>query len=326
MFETQQIPKTMHAAAIDAVGNPEEVVHTEEVPVPRLGLREVLIQVEVAGVGVWDPELVRGETEDVPRNGFPRVFGSDGSGTVVACGKRVTRVALGDRVYGWGLGNRKGGFFAEYVALSEDDVARIPTGLTVAEAGALAVCGITALEGLELLKLRPGDSLIIIGASGGNGHLAVQLAKRLGLRVFALASGRDGVELVRRLGADDAVDGKTSDSAIIARGFAPEGFDGALVFAGRDDGWQELLSQVRKGGRIAWPHGVEPEPGPQPGVKVKGYDGIKTPKAFQRLNALISEGPFHVELSRVFLLDEAAQALREVSRHHVGKLALQVHH
>jgi len=315
----------MKAAAFEQFGGPE-VIRTQALPTPQPSPREVLIEVKTAGVGVWEPSLMRGEWGD-GQAGFPRVLGSDGAGIVVAAGDKVKGFKPGDRVYGWGFDSKKGGFFAEYIALAEDKVARIPDSLTFDQAGALAVDGITALEGLEELKVDEGGSIIIIGASGGVGHLALQLARRMGLHVLAVASGDDGVSLCRRLGCDAVVNGKQDDVEKAARELRPDGYDGALVLAGRDDGWTGVLELVQRRGRIVYPIGVEPEPKAPSGLKVKTYDGIPTPKMFERLNALIERDagiPFHVEVSRSYPLEEASQAMREVEQHHVGKIELRV--
>lgn len=316
-----EIPSEMRAAAIDHFG-PPDVVHTEILPVPRPGRHEILVKVANAGVGTWDPDLVDGSFQDMKPH-FPRVIGSDGAGTVVAVGPGVTRFAEGDRVYGWGLGNPKGGFFAEFAAIREHDAAPIPENLSFDEAGGLAVCGITALQGLEELDLSAGDPLIIFGASGGVGHVALQLAEILGLRVFAVASKEDGVDLVHRLGADRAAEGHSRALVKQLREFAPDGFAGALVLAG-GKGWKKELELVREGGVVAWPNGVEPVPAAPRGVDRRAFDGEGSPSAFERLNELISRGPFHIELSRKYRLDEAAQALRDVQRHHIGKLAIEI--
>jgi NADPH:quinone reductase-like Zn-dependent oxidoreductase len=176
---------------------------------------------------------------------------------------------------------------------------------------------------LELLKLTPGEGLLIFGASGGIGHLALQLAKRMEVRVFAVASGHDGVELVHRLGADEAVDGKHGALADALRRFAPGGVDAALVLA-NGKGLSTALAQVKEGGRLAYPNGVEPVPEAPQGVSASAYDGVSSPDAFERLNALISKGPFHVEV-RYYALEHAAQAHRDVGKHHLGKLALRMH-
>jgi NADPH2:quinone reductase len=313
------IPQTMKAAAIDRFGGPE-VIHTEALPVPSPSANEVLIQIDVSGVGVWDPYVREGELDLGQK--FPQVMGNDGAGTIVARGKNVKRFDVGDRVYAYSM---KGGFYAEYVAVDQDNVAPIPRGLGLDEAGALGADGITALCGLEEeLELGRGDTLMIFGASGGIGHLAVQLAKRIGAKVLAVASERDGVELVERLGADVAVDGRREDLLAAARAFAPDGIDAALVLTG-GDGFAQALGAMKKGGRVAYPNGVEPEPRVPAGVKASAYDGTPTPAKFERLNSLIGPAPFHVELGRVYSLDEAERAHREIGQHHLGKLALRVH-
>ena len=163
---------------------------------------------------------------------------------------------------------------------------------------------------------------MILGASGGVGHLAVQLAERLGAKVFAVASGADGLELVRRLGADEAVDGRIADVAASAHAFAPEGLDAALVLGGADR--VAALALVREGGRIAYPNGVEPAPEAISEVTLVAFDGHSGHEALDWLNQLIALAPFHVEVSREYPLDAATDAMRDVTRHHVGKLALAV--
>jgi len=314
------IPDKMKAAAIDRFGGPE-VIHTRSLPVPKPGPQEVLLRLDTAGIGVWDPFAREGEMS-LGASQFPRVIGNDGAGTVVATGERVTRFRVGERVYAYSM---EGGFYAEYVAVNEDNVAPIPPGLDPEEAGALGADGVTALRGLDdELALRAGETLMIFGASGGIGHIAVQLAKRMGAQVLAIASGADGVELVLRLGADAAVDGRRDDAAAAARAFAPDGLDAALVLVS-GAGLPAALHAVRPGGRVAYPNGVEPEPRVPDGIESHAYDGTPGPEVFDRLNRLIGADRFHVELGRVYRLEEAAAAHREIDKHHLGKLALRVH-
>ncbi len=313
------LPATMKAAVLDRFGGPDEF-HVDFLPVPKPKPGEVLIQLDVAGVGVWDPDIREGEFKPgKPR--FPYVIGNDGSGTVAAVGKSVSRFKVGDRVYAYTMAV---GFYAEYVAVDEDYVASIPSGLNAAEAGALGADGITALRGLEdQLQLHSGQRLLIYGASGGIGHLAVQLAKRIGAAVLGVASGADGVDLVQRLGADHAVDGHHDDIAAAIRAFAPDGLDAALVLVnGRE--LDDALALVKQGGRVAYPNGVEPEPKAPEGVTLLAYNGDPDRQAFDRLNALIGTDPFHVELGRTYPLEEAARAHRELSEHYLGKLALRL--
>lgn len=314
------VPTRMKAAVVDHFGGPE-VLHTETLPVPKPGEHEILLRVDTAGIGVWDPWVRQGGFDDGSTR-FPYVMGNDGAGVVVAVGPKVRRLHVGDRAYGYRM---EGGFYAEYAKLEESRAAQIPKGVDLEEAGALGADGITALRGLDdQLRLRSGQSLVIIGASGGIGHMAVQLAKRIGARVLAVASRSDGVKLVKKLGADVAIDGRREDVAKAARKFAPEGLEAALVLAGGDD-VNEALGAVKKGGRIAYPNGVEPEPRAPKGVKLLAYDGTPSTEAFDRLNRLIGDAPFHVELGKVYELDEAGQAHRDIGKHHLGKFALRIH-
>jgi NADPH:quinone reductase-like Zn-dependent oxidoreductase len=309
----------MKAAAFDRFGGPE-VIHTRSLPVPKPGRYDVLIRLGTAGIGVWDPFFREGE---IPTRAsrFPRVIGNDGAGTVVAVGDRVTRFRVGERVYAYSM---DGGFYAEYVAVNEDNVAPIPPGVNHDEAGALGADGVTALRGLEdELQLSRGETLMIFGASGGIGHIAVQLAKRIGAKVLAIASGPDGVDLVRRLGADAAADGHRDDVAAAASAFAPDGVDAALVLTD-GKGLAQALHAVRLGGRVAYPNGVEPEPSVPSGIESHAYDGTPDLDVFNRLNRLIGSKRFHVELGRVYRLEDAETAHREIGRHHLGKLAFRV--
>jgi NADPH:quinone reductase-like Zn-dependent oxidoreductase len=253
---------------------------------------------------------------------FPQVIGSDGSGTVVAAGAKVRRFKVGDRVYAYAMDNPKGGFYAEYAAVPEDAAGLVPAGLSLDEAGGLAACGLTALAGLDTLKIEKDAAVLILGASGGVGHVALQLVKRRGGRVLAVASGPDGVALAERLGADRAVNGKAAGVGKAAREFTPGGFEAALVFA-NSARLAEVLKLVRKGGTIAYPEGVEPEPRSSAGVRVRSFNGPSDPESFDRLNGLIAAGPFRVEVSRSYRLEDLAQAHRDVLKHHLGKLIVK---
>src|SRR5437764_14152686 len=264
---------TMRAAALDRFGG-VETIQMKTIPVPEPGPDEVLLRVESAGVGVWDPYEREGEFAKMfgtkPR--FPYVLGSDGAGTVAAVGEQVHRFKEGDRAYALALTNPKGGFYAEYAAVKADNASPIPKKLTVEQAGVMPSDALTALRGLdEILQLKPGETVLVFGAGGGIGHLAVQLAKRMGARVLAVASGEDGVALVKRLGADIVVNGRKDDVEAAARAFAPGGLDAALITAGGEAA-DRALRAMNKNGRVAHPNGVMPAPKPPSSVKVQSYD------------------------------------------------------
>lgn len=319
------IPTTMKAAAINRFGGAEQI-SLRELPVPRLDADEILIRVKSAGVGVWDRMEREGKFAEMmkvqPR--FPYVLGSDGAGTVAAVGAKARGFKLNDRVYAFGFMNPKGGFYAEYAAVKADNASHLPQKLALEPAGALAVDAITALRGLDdSLGLKSNESVVIFGASGGVGHMAVQLAKRMGARVLAVASGADGVELVNRLGADTSVEGKQGNVAAAVCSFAPGGVDAVLVTAnGR--GLDDVLAAVRDGGRIAYPNGVQPQPKVRSGIAAKAYDGIPDRAALDKLNRLIEAGPFEIHVARTFALNQAADAHLALEQHFLGKLALLV--
>ena len=326
MAQTSQAKaQTMQAVALDKFGGPE-ALKIQNLPIPQIEAQEVLIRVEAAGVGAWDPFEREGRFVEImgTKPTFPYVLGTDGAGTIAAIGKDVNRFKEGDRVYAAELGNPKGGFYAQYVAVKADNTSLIPGHLSVEQAAVLPTDGLTALTGLEkVLGLRAGESLMVVGASGGIGHLAIQLAKRLGADVFAVASGDDGAQLAKELGADSAVDGRGDNVLIAAKEFAPNGIDAALVTAGGEK-TDEALSAIRQGGRIAYPHGVMPEPTARDGVAVEAYDGENSPALIDRLNALIDSGPFEVHVDRTFPLAEASQAHKALTEHHLGKIALRI--
>jgi NADPH:quinone reductase-like Zn-dependent oxidoreductase len=315
---------TMQAMAIDMFGGPETLaLHT--LPIPELGPNDVLIQIEVAGVGEWDTfERAGGYAQMLGIEPvFPYVLGSEGAGSVAALGEQVSQFKPGDQVYALGFLNPKGGFYAEYVAVDAGLVSRVPNNVSLEQAGVMGGVGITALRGLDTLAIKPGESLLIVGASGGVGHMAVQLAKRMGARVLAVASGNDGLELAKRLGADIAIDGRRDDVLAAARAFAPAGVDAVLLTAGGEVAEQALLA-LRNGGRAAYPNGVQPEPQARPGILLNDYNGDPDPEIIKRLNALIDAGPFTAHIARTFPLSQAADAHHALIEHYLGKLALRV--
>ncbi|WP_199327216.1 NADP-dependent oxidoreductase [Nostoc sp. FACHB-888] len=317
----QNTPQQMKVMAVDEFGHADKLtLHT--LPLPTVDAGEVLIRIKIAGVGIWDEmeregELVYNEVH------FPRVLGGECAGTIVAIGDGVERFAVGDRVYAQSFMNDKGGSYAEYVVVSSETVAPMPDGLDMLMAGGLPIAGVTALSNLQVSGTGNKTKLMLWGASGGVGHVALQLAKRMGANVFALASGADGVALVKQLGADEAVDGHSDNVVQRACAFAPDGFDVALVLVGGDT-VQSTLSLVRQGGIITFPNGVMPEPKAPDGVELKKANGFANPTLLDQLNRLIGIGEFQVHIAQTFGLEEAAQAQSAMKQHYLGKIVLRV--
>lgn len=318
-----RIPQIMPAAAIDHFGGPE-VLTEHIVPVPKIDATGVLIALDTAGVGRWDADIRAGWFPGrKPR--FPLVLGTDGSGVVAEVGTRVRRLKVGDKVYSYSWANPKGGFYAEYVAVASDKVAHIPAHLDLEHAGAIATTGLTALQGIDnALAIKRGETIIIHGASGGVGTLAIQFAKLRGARVLATASGLDGLELVRDMGADTAVDARHQDIVEVARSFAPEGVDAILALAGGDE-LEHAIDTLRPGGRLAYPNGIEPEPKKRPGMKFIPYDGVAGVHEFRRLNIAVEAAKLKVPIAEAFPLVKADKAHERLAEGHVlGKIVLRI--
>ena len=208
----------MKAWTYDRYGSPD-VLRLEDVPVPAAEGADVVVRVRAAAVNPADHHMLRGDPYLIrldrglrrPRR-VPAVIGSDVAGVVEAVGPDVTRFAVGDEVYG----ETGGGACAELVRVRQDVLARKPERLSFEQAAAVPLAGLTALQFLrDHGRVRAGQHVLVNGASGGVGHLAVQLAVAMGAEVTGVCSGRN-VEMVRRLGASTVVDYTAED--VVARG------------------------------------------------------------------------------------------------------------
>jgi len=313
----------MKAAAVDRFGPPSALT-LHEVPVPRPGPHEVLIAIDTAGIGTWDASIRDGSWRKPGRPRFPLVPGVDGAGIVVAKGARVRRVHLGDRVYAYEFGNRHGGFYAEFAAARAEHVSRVPKGIALRDAGAAATTALTALQGIDALQLRAGQTVLIFGASGAVGTMAVQLAVQRGAEVIATASGAAPARLVRRLGAHRVIDARRSESIDQLRKYAPDGLDGVLALAGGNE-LERCLDFIRPKGHVVHPNGVEPVPQKRPTFSLRAYDAIANPHEFEKLNRHFRVGKIRVPIAASYPLGKAAQAHRRLDREHVlGRMVLRV--
>jgi NADPH:quinone reductase-like Zn-dependent oxidoreductase len=166
--------------------------------------------------------------------------------------------------------------------------------------------------------------VLVFGASGAVGTLAIQFARRRGARVIAAASGRDGTALVKRLGADAAFDARREDAPRRLRALAPGGIDAALALAGGEV-LEACLDQLRPGGRVAYPNGVEPEPRRRPKVRMKSYDAAVGPAELARLEKATEEAHLRVPIAASFPLAKASKAHARLEKGHVlGRIVLDI--
>lgn len=315
-------PTTMLAAAIDHGGGPE-VLSIHRLPVPKLQAGQVLIKVHAAGVGVWNAGQRQHPAESAR---YPLVLGTDGAGVVAAIGPNVSGFKVGDRVYGVADGMASG-FYAQYVVTRADEIAHIPKGIALTEAGVLAVSGLSALQGIDdMLHLKAGDTLIIHGASGAVGTLAVQFAKQRRVKVLATVTDDAGAELVTSLGADAVVNGKTGDIVAAAKRFAPDGVDAVLGLAG-GDALERCIDGLRhdRRGRVAYLYGIAPVPQPRLGIEMTLYSYIPGRREFARLNTAVESTYLRIPIAAQYPLSGAAAAhQRLMAGHLLGKIVLVV--
>lgn len=209
---TTAAPDTMRAIVQNSYGG-VETWRTGEIAVPQIADKQVLVKIAAAGLdrGTWhvmtgQPYLGR-LAFGIRKPKYP-VPGRDLAGTVVAVGSSVTRFVVGDAVFGIGIGS-----FSEYAAASEDKLARIPANLTSEQAAVVPISGLTAIHALrDAGRLQKDQEVLVVGASGGVGSFAVQLAKAFGANVTGVCR-TDKVEFVRTLGADRVVDYTQNDFA-----------------------------------------------------------------------------------------------------------------
>jgi NADPH:quinone reductase len=291
--------------------------------VPRLRADEVLIAIHTAGVAGWDVDIRR-HPQSIKNSRFPLVLGTDGSGVIAALGAHVRGFRVGQSVYSYSWDNPQGGFYAEYVAVPAERVGHVPGGLTLTQAGAIGTNALTAVQGIDdALHIAAGQTLLIHGAAGGVGTLAVQFAKLRGAKILATVSGADEIAVVKQLGADAVVDGRHGDILAAARAFAPTGVDAVLGLAG-GDALEHCIDAVKPGGRVAYPSGVR-VPKPRQGISIIRYDAIPGPKEFERLNTAIVAAKLQVPIAAEFPLAAAADAQRRVEAGHVvGKVVLRI--
>jgi len=207
----------MKAFIVDRYGS-KTAMRAGDVPEPVLRDDEVLVEVHAAGVNLLDSKIKGGEFKLILPYRLPLVLGHDVAGVVVGVGSRVRRFTPGDEVYARPADHRIGAF-AERIAMNESDVAYKPKSLTMEEAASIPLVALTAWQALvDTATLSQGQKVLIHAGSGGVGTIAIQLAKHLGATVATTTSAAN-VALVKRLGADVAIDYRTEDFADALRDY-----------------------------------------------------------------------------------------------------------
>ncbi|HEX6355653.1 NADP-dependent oxidoreductase [Actinophytocola sp.] len=304
----------MHAATLDSVPAGPAVGEVEN-PRPEAG--ELLVRVASASVNGFDVATAAGYLQGMMEHRFPLVVGKDFAGTVEAVGEGVEGFAVGDAVFGVVMKPFLGtGSLAEYVTVSAAyGVTHIPAGLSVRDAGALGLAGTAALDTLNAVDPDKDETVLISGATGGVGTLAVQLAVARGARVIATA--RPGAEAEFVTGLTDAqvhVVDFAGDLAAQVRALAPNGVDAVLHLAGDHT---QLAGLLRPGGRFATLLGVTPE-----GVTASSVMANPTPQTLAQLAADAASGALRVPVTATYALAQVGEAFAAFGAGTLGKVAI----
>lgn len=303
----------MRAAAIAEFGE-ADLLQVHRTPVPVIAANEVLVRVAVAGVQLTDAAIRGGWTPPGATIEFPQILGNEFSGTIVEIGGAVDGLAVGDEV----LGFRVLECYAEYVNVPADQVVAKPVGVDWLTAGTLSASGQTAHTALQRLEARPGETLLVHGAAGGVGTVAVQLAHRRRLHVIGTGS-IENQDYIRSLGAIPVVYGQGELDRLSAA--APAGIDLALDAAGHNNLALavEVVSDRQRVGTIV-----------EPGLAAElGCQWITSDRSKNRLTELASmaaDGQLQITIRSIYSLEAASRAHRDVERGHGrGKVALRIH-
>jgi NADPH:quinone reductase-like Zn-dependent oxidoreductase len=289
-----------------------------EVPTPKPAAGEVLVRVRASSLNGFDTAVAAGYLTGMMEHRFPVVLGKDFAGEVVEVGEGVTRFAEGDHVFGVVTKAFLGdGGFGEYVTVPEQiGITALPDGVDVAVAGVLGLAGTAAVDAIDAVAPQAGETVLISGATGGVGAIAIQYAAAAGAKVIATARPGAEADFVRGLGASEVVD-HTGDLSAQVRAIAPEGVDVVVHLAGDGGVLAGLLTEK---GRLASTLGLGPDQHPA----ATAVMATPTSDTLDRLAADTAAGRISVPVSRTYALAEVPGAFGDFAGGTVGKLAITI--
>ena len=308
----------MRAFSLDGSDTPPAL---RDLPAPVPADGEVLVRVQASSVNPVDNAIAAGMLNGMFEHDFPVVLGRDFAGVVEEAGPGAT-LAAGADVFGFVLHADPAvgkGTWAELITVPEARVASRPAGVELAAAGATPLAGITALYAVDALGLQPEESVLIVGATGGVGSLAAQLASLAGAEVIAPGFAEDE-DYLRGLGVAEVVE-RDGDVAAAVRAIHPDGVDAVIdLISYTPDAFGVYAAALKPDGRASSPvGGVEAGPGRFPVM------AQPDPAALDRLAALLDAGSLRVPIQRSYGLEEAGEALAALPATHTqGKLAVSL--
>jgi NADPH:quinone reductase-like Zn-dependent oxidoreductase len=310
----------MKAFVLDRLDAPTRV--RDDLPEPTPGEYALLVRVIASSVNPVDAAIAAGMLGTLADYEFPVVLGRDFAGTVEQTGAGVTRYAPGDEVYGFVPHVNPAvhdGSWSELIVVPEDRfVARKPTRVTFEAAGAAPLAGVTALLCIDALKVAQGDVVLVVGATGGVGSIAVQLAAHAGATVIAPGLPHD-YSYLQDLGVAEPVDRDGDVAQTLRARFGGVSAILDLVSRSRQE-FNAHLAALRPGGRGVSPLGAD---GEQPGRS--NVMAAPTPENLRRLGQLLCEENIRIPVQRTYKLEQAAQALQAIiTAHKQGKLAISI--
>jgi NADPH2:quinone reductase len=293
----------------------------DDLPAPAPAEKEILVRVHASSINPVDASIASGMlAQHGVEYEYPVTLGRDYAGVVEQVGSGVSGYQPGDEVFGFLLHanpTARDGAWTDLITVTEDlSIAKVPSGLALAAAGTAPLAGITALMSVDAVNLSEGDSVLIVGATGGVGSFAVQLAAKVGARVIAPALPEDE-DYLRGLGVSDVV-ARDGDVVATVRDLAPGGVDALIDLINYAPGTYDAA--LKDGARAASPTGAAGE-GPGRAMIM----AAPTNENLQRLGGLLVDGTLRVPVQATYELDQAPEALAALTNEHTqGKLALRV--